>query len=151
MWEKLGTVQEAYDKEYIHDIRKVTKVKDLSPTAAIWSMLYSLTPPVSNRVFTVLKVTHFQETSPRTGLVVSIPVDLTAPGSEDLLRFEELGVKGRYVSVERLMELEGGETEWRMATSGTSGGNIPGFISEFVMPSKIAQDVPLFFKWLHAK
>jgi len=68
-----------------------------------------------------------------------MPVDLTVPGSEDLLRHEESGVKGRYVSVDRLVELEGGKTEWRMATSGTPGGHIPGFLSEGMMDSKIAQ------------
>lgn len=80
--------------------------------------------------------------------MVSIPIDLTVPGSEDLLKLEESGVKGRYVSVDRLIELEDGKTEWRMATSGTPGGNIPVFLSESMMDDNIAQDVPHFFKWL---
>jgi Protein of unknown function (DUF3074) len=71
--------------------------------------------------------------------MVSIPVDLTVPGSEELLKLEESGVKGRYVSVERLIELENGKTEWRMATSSNPGGNIPGFLSESMMDDKIAQ------------
>ncbi|KAF8236250.1 hypothetical protein L208DRAFT_1252630 [Tricholoma matsutake] len=151
LWEKLGTVKEAHEKEFIHNIRSATKVKDLSPTAAIWTMCYTFTPPVSPRVFTVLKVSHLDETTPRTGIVVSIPVDLSVPESEDLLKFEESGVKGRYVSIERFVELEGGKTEWRMATSSTPGGNIPAFLSEGMMDDRIAQDVPLFLKWLHKK
>lgn len=71
--------------------------------------------------------------------MVSIPVDLSVPESEDLLKFEESGVKGRYVSIERFVELEGGKTEWRMATSSTPGGNIPAFLSEGMMDDRIAQ------------
>jgi hypothetical protein len=131
---------------------------DVSPSAAIWTMCYTFTPPISPRVFTVLKVTHLEETSPRTGLVllqykcdlplclslfrsyiVGIPVDLTVSGSEDLLKFEESGVKGRYVSIDRLMELEDGRTEWRMATSSTPGGSIPEFLSESLMDDTITQ------------
>ena len=68
-----------------------------------------------------------------------MPVDLTVPGAEGLLKLEEVGVKGRYVSVDRFIELENGKTEWRMATSGTPGGNIPLFISESLMDENIAQ------------
>lgn len=52
---------------------------------------------------------------------------------------EETAIKGRYVSVERLTELENGNTEWRMATSSTPGGSIPTFIVENSMASKIAE------------
>jgi len=71
-------------------------------------------------------------------MVVSIPIDLTGPGDEELVKFEEKGTKGRYVAVERLIELEDTSVEWQMATSGTPGGNIPNFISEGSMPSQIA-------------
>lgn len=70
--------------------------------------------------------------------MVSIPVDLTVPGSEDLLKLEKSGVKGRYVSIERFQELEDGKTEWRMATSSVSGGNIPTFLAESMIDEKIA-------------
>lgn len=69
-------------------------------------------------------------------LVVSIPVDLSA--NEELAKIEEKGTKGRYVSVERLLELEDGKVEWRMATSSTPGGIIPSFISESSLPGQIA-------------
>lgn len=99
-------------------------------------------------------------------LVVSIPVDLTQPGDEELAKLEEKGVKGRYVSVERVRELDNGSVEWRMATSSSPGGSIPQFIAEKSMASKISevrrwipayghlilihilQDVPHFMHWL---
>lgn len=71
-------------------------------------------------------------------MVVSIPVDLSGPGDEDLAKLEEKGTKGRYVSVERLLELDDGTVEWRMATSSTPGGSIPTFITEGSMPGQIS-------------
>ena len=101
---------------------------------------------------------------------MSIPIDLTGSGDEELAKIEERGVKGRYVSVERIKEIEEGRVEWRMATSSTPGGNIPTFIAEasiaksiaqvtFCFPAnhfynvlmpRLCQDVPHFLKWLHA-
>lgn len=127
-----------------------------------------------------MQITRLNESSPRSGYVktvfkrtsglykchrtiVSIPVDLTE--DQDLAKFEEKGVKGRYVSVERILELEDGSIEWRMATSSTPGGSIPSFFVEKSMDGKIAevsnpdyrwtaadsrQDVPHFMKWLHS-
>ncbi|KAF8643777.1 hypothetical protein AX16_008796 [Volvariella volvacea WC 439] len=151
-------------QRYIPEIDKVTKVKQLSPTAIIWTLHYKFTPPVSPRVFTVLQVTHLDEgvvesttdgtakgnkaTTRRTGIIVSIPIDLSSPSDDSLASLEEKGVRGRYVSVERIQELENGKIEWRMATSSTPGGSIPSFIVESTMAGKIAQDVPHFFKWL---
>ena len=71
-------------------------------------------------------------------LVVSLTLDLSSPGDEALHAFEEKGVKGRYVSVERVMELENGNTEWRMAVSSTPGGSIPTYFVESTMPKTIA-------------
>lgn len=97
-------------------------------------------------------------------LIISIPVDLS--GQDDLSKLEEKGVRGRYAGVERLVELENGNTEWRMASSGSSGGFVPGFLTNGMMSSSIAkvsffflirvqpssvttnnQDVPHFFNW----
>ena len=69
-------------------------------------------------------------------IIVSIPIDLSA--DEELAKIEEKGTKGRYVSVERLLELEDGKVEWRMATSSIPGGSIPSFVSESSMPGQIA-------------
>lgn len=56
-----------------------------------------------------------------------------------MAKLEEKGVKGRYVSVERITELENGKVEWKMATSSTPGGSIPNFVVESTMASKIAE------------
>ncbi|KAK0451072.1 hypothetical protein EV421DRAFT_1209326 [Armillaria borealis] len=150
MWAKLGTNKAENEKEYMAVINKVTKVKDISPTQSIWTLHYKFPPPVQPRVFTVLQIAHLTETSPRTGVVVSIPIDLSSPEDADLAKLEEKGVKGRYVSVEQLAELENGNTEWRMATSSTPGGLIPSFLAESTMNSTIAEDVSHFMKWLHS-
>lgn len=71
-------------------------------------------------------------------IIVSLAIDLSSKGDEDLLKLEEKGVKGRYVSVERIMELDNGNTEWRMATSSTPGGYLPNFLVESTMAKTIA-------------
>ncbi|THU85648.1 hypothetical protein K435DRAFT_732142 [Dendrothele bispora CBS 962.96] len=148
LWDKLGKDKPINEKQFIPDIDKVTKVKEISPTAQIWTLHYKFPPPVSPRVFTVLQVARLEE-APKTGIIVSIPIDLSSPEDADLAKLEESGVKGRYVSVERIVELENGSTEWRMATSSTPGGSIPNFLVESTMAGKIAEDVPHFMKWLH--
>lgn len=75
-------------------------------------------------------------------LIVSLPIDLSGAGDEALHLLEEKGTKGRYVSVERVMELANGDTEWRMATSSTPGGSIPGFIVDSTMAKKISSVRP---------
>ncbi|KAF7294745.1 DUF3074 domain-containing protein [Mycena indigotica] len=149
MWDKLGKDKAVNEKEFIPDIAKVAKVKEVSATQTIWTLYYTFSPPIiSPRVFTVVQITRLSESSPRSGLIVSIPVDLS--GDEELAKLEEKGVRGRYVSVERLLELPDGTTEWRMATSSTPGGSIPSYFVEKSMDSKIAEDVPHFMKWLHS-
>ncbi|KAH9484375.1 hypothetical protein JR316_0003856 [Psilocybe cubensis] len=147
LWEKLSRNKAENELQFIHEIQKVNKIKELSPTASIWTLYYTFLPPVSPRVFTVVQVVHLSEEKPRTGLIVSLSIDLTSKGDEELHLLEEKGTKGRYVSVERVMELEDGTTEWRMATSSTPGGNIPNFLVESTMAKKIASDVPQFIKW----
>ncbi len=39
----------------------------------------------------------------------------------------------------------------RMATSSTPGGNIPNFIVQKSTPGQVANDVPMFLKWLHSE
>ena len=69
-------------------------------------------------------------------MIVSIPIDLSE--DHDLVKLERKGTKGRYVAVERILELDDGEVEWRMATSANPGGMIPSFITESSMPGQIA-------------
>ncbi|KZT09643.1 uncharacterized protein LAESUDRAFT_722611 [Laetiporus sulphureus 93-53] len=147
-WSKLGVDKAQNEMQYIPDIKKVTLVKQISPTQAVWSLYYTFPPPVSPRVFTVLQTTYRDDNSPRTGLIVSIPIDLS--GDEELAKMEEKGVKGRYVSIERLVELDSGKVEWRMATSSTPGGKIPSFMAESTMDSTISKDVTHFLHWFHS-
>jgi hypothetical protein len=145
-WSKIGVNHAENEKEYMDVVKKATLIKKISATQEIWSSYYEFpTFGVSPRVFTVLQVTHYEPSSPRTGLFISIPVDLSS--EPDLAKLEEKGTKGRYVSVESLAELPSGETEWRMATSSSPGGRIPAFIVNSTMPSTISEDVPHFFKW----
>lgn len=70
---------------------------------------------------------------------MSVPIVLSSPEDDELIALEEKGVKGRYASVERILELPGDKVEWRMAVSGSPGGLIPQFISDFVMPQEISK------------
>ncbi|KAI0301989.1 hypothetical protein BC826DRAFT_1089826 [Russula brevipes] len=147
-WSKIGDNHSENEKEYIEDVKKVTLIKKVSATQEIWTAYYEFSAiGVSPRVFTMLQVKHYDDSSsPRTGLFISIPIDVT--GDPDLAKLEEKGVKGRYVSVESIKELPNGNTEWRMATSSSSGGLIPTFIVESTMASAISADVPQFLRWI---
>ncbi|KAF4616411.1 hypothetical protein D9613_008240 [Agrocybe pediades] len=148
LWDKMSRNKPQNEMGFNREMQKVTLIKELSPTATIWSMFYKFQPPVSNRVFTELQVIHFSEAKPRTGIVVTIPIDITSPEDAELAKLEESGVKAKYACVERVMELPNGNTEWRCATSGTAGGSIPDWLVEPTLEKKVAQDVPLFFEWL---
>jgi hypothetical protein len=78
-------------------------------------------------------------------LIVSIPIDTTHPDDQEYAQLEHKGVKGRYVSVERIMEMPDGKIEWRMATSSRPEGNIPQTFAEMAMPSQISQ----VFVWMY--
>lgn len=102
-------------------------------------------------------------------IIVSLPIDLSGPGDEELAKLERRGVRGHYAIVETLEEQDDDATEWRMASSGTPGGRIPNFVAESTMASKIAQvctlvscdmslradlrlkDVPHFIAWLRKR
>ncbi|EPS93319.1 hypothetical protein FOMPIDRAFT_1136399 [Fomitopsis schrenkii] len=146
-WSKLGEDKANNEMQYVPEIKKVTLVDEISQTQSIWTLYYTFPPPVSPRVFTVLQTKHLVGESPKKGIIVSIPVDLSEDA--ELAKLEEKGVKGRYVSVELLQELDNGKVEWRMATSSTPGGNIPSFVAESTMASTIAKDVTHFLHWFH--
>lgn len=148
-WSRLAGDKAENEVNYVDVVEKAILVKQLSPTQTIWVMYYKFPPPVTPRVFTVLQTIELKQTSPRTGLIVSIPLDLSP--RPDLAKFEEREkrVQGRYVSVERIKDLGNGRLEWRMATSSKAGGLLPQSLTEMSMPSSIAHDVPGFVKWLH--
>lgn len=145
LWDKMAYDKASNEKEFTPILNKVTKVKELSPTAQIWALHYKFPFPVSKRIFTVLQVVHEENTNPPSGLIVSIPIDLSE--HKELQKYEEKGVRAYYVSVERVKQLENGNVEWRMATSSDIGGFIPKFVTERSMDKSIAEDVPHFFHW----
>jgi len=63
---------------YINELKKATLVKKISPTQEIWTLYYEFSSfGVSPRVFTVLQVSHYDESSsPRTGCVHPFPSHL---------------------------------------------------------------------------
>jgi len=146
MWDKLANDKAHNEMQYIPEIQKTTHIQKISESARIETLYYKFPPPISPRVFTVLQLEHLSTSTPRTGIIVSIPIDLSSDA--DLLKLEEKGVKGRYVAVEQLVELEDGRVEWTMATSSTPGGRIPSFVTEASLPGQIASDVSRFFDWL---
>ena len=79
-------------------------------------------------------------------VVVSIPINLSPTEDEELAALEEKGVKARYASVERILELPDDRVEWRMATSSSAGGLVPQFMNNFALPgaiSKVVLNVPV--------
>lgn len=151
-WDKLGKNKAENEMQFMSDIKKVQLVKSLSPDAEVWTLYYKFNPVMSPRVFTVLQVKQLGEVdSKREGVIVSIPIDLSSPEDEDLAALEEKGVKGRYASVERILELSEDKVEWRMATTSSAGGLIPQFLTNSALAETVAKDVPLFLKWMRAK
>ena len=80
---------------------------------------------------------------------VSIP--FLHPNCPEKQGSEKSRVRGKYVSVERVIELDGGAVQWRMATSSDAGGNIPRFVTNASLPNSIAEDVPSFLKYIAVK
>jgi hypothetical protein len=68
--------------------------------------------------------------------VVQLPFSFTVGTNETTKKIGN-GVKGKYVSVERFRQLEGGKLEWIMATSSTPGGSIPDWLTERSIPGEI--------------
>lgn len=84
---------------------------------------------------------------PRPLTPVSVP--FSHPACVEKKDDEKSRVRGKYVSVELVREQDGGrQVEWRMATSSDAGGNIPRFVTNASLPSKIAEDVPSFLGWM---
>ncbi|KAF8743102.1 hypothetical protein RHS01_02214 [Rhizoctonia solani] len=122
----------------------------LSANHPAWTMGYSFTPPVSDRVFTVLIACILEEQPGKQGFVISLPLDVSA--DQDLKEKEPRGVRGHYVSVERVKEIDGiTPLVPSMATRSSPGGLIPTFLSEPAMPSKISEDVPHVVEWIKAR
>ncbi|KAG8785396.1 hypothetical protein FRC12_017656 [Ceratobasidium sp. 428] len=162
-WDCLGVNHSVHEQQYIPEIQSAVSLGTFGAFEG-WSLLYKFSPPLSNRIFTLLIASVLEDTEPRQGYVISLPFDVGCsfawfinPGSrtkvstnEELKNKEPKGVRGRYVSVERVRELDG-QVEWTMATMSNPGGMVPLFLSNSQMPSKIAEDVPHVLEWLKGK
>ncbi|KAG9125183.1 hypothetical protein FRC07_008660 [Ceratobasidium sp. 392] len=146
-WNCLGVNHSAHEQEYIPEMQSATLLGSFGAFEA-WSLGYKFTPPISNRTFTILIASVLEDVVPRQGYVISLPLNVFADG--ELRAKEPQGVRGRYVSVERVKEVDG-QVEWAMATMSNPGGRIPIFLSDSQMPSKISQDVPHVLAWLKSK
>lgn len=65
---------------YIPEIKKVTLIKQISPTQSVWTLFYHFPPPVSPRVFTVVQTTWLSTDSPKTGYVCPLSRPRTHKG-----------------------------------------------------------------------
>ncbi|CAE6439741.1 unnamed protein product [Rhizoctonia solani] len=146
-WNCLGVNHSLNEKDYVPEVKSARQLASLEAFEA-WTMGYKFTPPVSDRTFTVLIVCVLENSPSRQGFVISLPLDVST--DQALAAQEPRGVRGRYVSVECVKEIDS-KVEWTMATRSAPGGLIPSFLSESAMPSKICEDVPHVVEWIKTK
>ncbi|KAJ1308273.1 hypothetical protein OPQ81_003988 [Rhizoctonia solani] len=146
-WNCLGVNHSLNEKEYVPEVRSARLLGSFGGFEA-WTMGYKFTPPISDRTFTILITCILEEQPSRQGFIISLPLDVST--DQALTAQEPQGVRGRYVSVERVREIDN-KVEWIMATRSAPGGLIPSFLSEPSMPSKISEDVPHVVEWIKTK
>ncbi|QRV80214.1 hypothetical protein RhiJN_08229 [Ceratobasidium sp. AG-Ba] len=136
-WEVVGVRHCASQEEYVPELVSATHLEPyLEGEYQGWTFHYSYSPPVSPRTFTILLATSLDDNPPRQGWVISIPFDVGE--NEGLKALEEKGVRGRFTTVERLMEVDD-KVEWMAVTMNQIGGSIPDFISERKMPKQFSE------------
>ncbi|KAG8720511.1 hypothetical protein FRC11_003144, partial [Ceratobasidium sp. 423] len=127
IWNCLGVKHSLNEKEYVPEVATATCLGSfgsfegacltytpshlirLTSNGTAWSMGYHFTPPVSDRVFTVLITCVLEEKPSQQGFVISLPFDVST--DQDLKGKEPQGVRGHYVSVECIKEIDG-KVEW---------------------------------------
>ncbi|WVQ96016.1 hypothetical protein IAU59_003116 [Kwoniella sp. CBS 9459] len=139
------------EREYIESMRETECLHVYRKhVAEVWRLTYRTPPPTNPRTFVVLLLSRELKDAPRgerAFMNISIPFD--HPDCKEKTGNEKSRVRGKYVSVERVRELDGGEVvEWRMATSSDAGGNIPRFVTNGSLPNSISEDVPSFLGWM---
>jgi hypothetical protein len=79
---------------------------------SVWALLYQFSPPIADRVFSEFQIIYSETTAEnrRTGYIVTLPFD--PEGAEEILNAKSSSVRGKYVSAERITELENGSIEW---------------------------------------
>ncbi|CAE6442247.1 unnamed protein product [Rhizoctonia solani] len=107
-WNCLGVNHSLNEKEYVPEVNSARLLASFEGFEA-WTMGYKFTPPVWDRTFTVLIACILDGQPNRQGFVLSLPLDVSA--DQTLVAQEPRGVRGRYVSIERVKEIEG-KVEW---------------------------------------
>ncbi|KAK8849628.1 hypothetical protein IAR55_004963 [Kwoniella newhampshirensis] len=139
------------EREYIEACRETEPLHIYQKhVAEVWRLTYNTPPPTNPRTFVVLLLSRELKSEPRgQRAFMNISIPFIHPDCPEKKGGEKSRVRGKYVSVERVRELESGDgVEWRMATSSDAGGNIPRFVTNSSLPSSIAEDVPSFLKWM---
>ncbi|KAF8596172.1 hypothetical protein BDV93DRAFT_528227 [Ceratobasidium sp. AG-I] len=148
-WDVIGVRHCASQEEYVPELVSATHLEPYANGDYDgWTYHYSYSPPVSPRTFTILLATSLDDKPPRQGWVISIPFDVGE--NEGLKALEERGVRGKFTSVERLMEVDG-KVEWMAVSMNQIGGSIPNFISERQMPKQLAERVPQVLEYMAAR
>ncbi|OWZ66749.1 hypothetical protein AYX15_02071 [Cryptococcus neoformans] len=139
------------EREYIQACRETECLHVYKKhVAEVWRLTYKTPPPTNPRTFVVLLLSRELISEPhgeRAFMNISLP--FSHPGCMEKKGNESKRVRGKYVSVERVQEMDKGkQVEWRMATSSDAGGNIPRFVTNSSLPNSIAEDVPSFLSWM---
>ncbi|WRT69650.1 uncharacterized protein IL334_006640 [Kwoniella shivajii] len=144
------------EREYIESMRESECLHVYRKhVAEVWRLTFKTPPPTNPRTFIVLLLSreltdNNQAKGERSFMNISLPFE--HPDCPPKQGNEKSRVRGKYVSVERVKEIEqGNEVEWRMATSSDAGGNIPRFVTNGSLPNSIAEDVPSFLGWLEKR
>ncbi|KAF9483655.1 hypothetical protein BDN70DRAFT_276934 [Pholiota conissans] len=149
MWSKVGRNQVWHQKSHLPSIAKATRIQYISETYSIWNMLVTLPPPLSPRVYTLCQASSLLEYSHnRRGIVVTLPIDLGSRSTEELAVVEDRGIRGRCVSIEHILEIDGGFFEWRKVACRDPGGMIPKFWAQKHMAHEMAEESISFLDWI---
>ncbi|KIM44102.1 hypothetical protein M413DRAFT_68133 [Hebeloma cylindrosporum] len=126
VWARLGKNKAWNQQFYVPGITRVARVKYISESQSIWTILFIYPPPLSPRVYTIYQASWLLEYSHRRqGIVITLPIDLSSKSDKDLAEVEEKGVRGRFLSVEHIHEIDGDKVEWRRLVCVDPGGMIP--------------------------
>ena len=127
---------------HLSGLMKVARVRYISELQSIWTTLFSAVAPLSPRIYTIYQTSWLVEYSHRQRgcvrylicayssltecrIIVTLPVDLSRRDIEDISDLEERGIRGRYVAIEHLQEIDGDVIEWRRVSCRDPGGMIP--------------------------
>ncbi|KAJ9112639.1 hypothetical protein QFC19_000659 [Naganishia cerealis] len=141
------------ERQYIESCMESERLQVFREAEAeVWRMTYKTPPPTSPRTFVFLLLTRELDSTLGSRVLMNISIPFDHPSCPPKQANEKHRVRGRYVSVECVREIEGGDkVEWLMATSSDAGGLIPQFLTNMSLAGKITEDVPSFVKYLNTK